>query len=247
MSIITSGKSPKGYNVFQYRPRGGLSEDVYKKLAQAFPELLDQAKGSPEAFSKIEAPALRQFSREIAPNIAQRYAGMGASGSSGLNNSLASAGQDLAENLQAKRHEYMHNSMRNVLDLSNLLIQNPDEETAFMQKPEKKLPWWKGLLSTGINAAKTGFEIYSGLKKPLLPDVGSLLKMISGNTSPSNSQEYSQPYPSQNSPQNSSSYDPELLNAILEKLGINQGQASSSGKLPANDPSQYIKGYNSYL
>jgi len=59
--------------------------------------------GGPEAFSAYEAPALRQFNEQILPDIAEYFSGLGASSSSGLNQTLGQAGAGLAERLAAQR------------------------------------------------------------------------------------------------------------------------------------------------
>lgn len=55
--------------------------------------------------SQFEQPLMQQFEQEIIPGIAERFAGMGtgagAGSSSGLNNSLAKAGQNLTGQLGA--------------------------------------------------------------------------------------------------------------------------------------------------
>lgn len=59
--------------------------------------------GDPEALSQFQAPALRQFQEEIIPGITERFAGLGALNSSGFQQTLAQAGQRLAENLSQQR------------------------------------------------------------------------------------------------------------------------------------------------
>lgn len=59
--------------------------------------------GSPEAFQNFERPYMENFEQNIAPSIAERFAGAGtgagALGSSGLQNSLAQAGRGLQTDL----------------------------------------------------------------------------------------------------------------------------------------------------
>lgn len=61
----------------------------------------------PGAFAAFEAPYMQQFQQQIAPGIAERFAGMGtgagAMSSSGLNNSLAQAGGNLQNQLASLR------------------------------------------------------------------------------------------------------------------------------------------------
>jgi hypothetical protein len=57
----------------------------------------------PKMMQQFEAPAKRQFSEEIMPQISERFAGLGALNSSGFQQSLAQAGASLSERLAALR------------------------------------------------------------------------------------------------------------------------------------------------
>lgn len=59
----------------------------------------------PSAFAAYEAPMMRQFNQEIAPGIAENFAGMGAGalGSSAFQQQLAGAGGRLSQDLAAQR------------------------------------------------------------------------------------------------------------------------------------------------
>lgn len=70
--------------------------------------------GDEGAFSEFEAPYKRQFEQEIAPGLAERFAGMGTGGSlssSGFQNSLAQGGRELSENLAALRGNLKQNAL----------------------------------------------------------------------------------------------------------------------------------------
>lgn len=136
MSIATP-KIPKGFEMFQVPTRGGQSASTYSMLSNYFPELLQQAQGAPGAFDAIEKYGQDVFQQQIAPGIAQRYAGSGIGSSSGMQNSIAGAGGNLASQLVSKRSDLMQQSMRNVLSLGDLLLGNPDVETMFGRKQQK--------------------------------------------------------------------------------------------------------------
>lgn len=53
----------------------------------------------------VAAPAMRNFQQRVIPSIMQSFADQGAS--SGLSNSLATAGRDMEENLNAQLAQYM--------------------------------------------------------------------------------------------------------------------------------------------
>ncbi len=74
----------------------------------------------PEAYKDFERPYLENFEQNIAPSIAQRYAGMG-TGASGLStggfqSSLAQAGRGLQTDLAAKRGEMQMNALPQALN-----------------------------------------------------------------------------------------------------------------------------------
>lgn len=132
-SLPTMGGGQKDiYEMLKGQFQGGAG-DVYQKL-------FGLAQGSPGAFEQLEAPALRQFQQQIAPGIAQRYAGTrgqassGMSASSGMQNSLAAAGANLAQDLQAQRTGIMERSMQNVLGLGNMLLGMPTQQFGLVQK-----------------------------------------------------------------------------------------------------------------
>lgn len=143
---------PKGYEAIRFPTGTKETRDIYNQLYQMFPELMRRSQGSPEMFAQMEAPAIQQFQREVAPGIAQRYAGQGISGSSGMQNTLAAAGRDLASDLQAQRQNYLQQSLGNVMNLGNYLLQNPQEQTFYRKKPS----WFSSLLGIGAPIAGAG-------------------------------------------------------------------------------------------
>lgn len=96
--------------------------------------LNDLFSDEPGAFSSYEAPLLRQFNEQILPSIAERFGGMGSGAkySTGLNNSLATAGQRLSEGLGAQRAGLRQNSFGNILGLLGSQMQ-PSFENLYTQ------------------------------------------------------------------------------------------------------------------
>ncbi len=66
-------------------------------------------------FSAFEGPLIQQFEQQTAPGIAERFAGMGAGSSSGLNQALAQAGSNLTSDLGAQRAGLMMNALPQAL------------------------------------------------------------------------------------------------------------------------------------
>lgn len=83
---------------------GLQSNPLYQSGSSYLQNLLS---GSPSAYAAFEAPYMQNFQQNIAPAIAERFAGLGtgASGlsSSGLQNSLAQAGRNLQTDLAGLR------------------------------------------------------------------------------------------------------------------------------------------------
>ena len=69
----------------------------------------------PEAFKAFERPAMRQFNEEILPSLAEGFGGLGATSSSGAQQTFARAGERLAENLQAQRSGLQQNAVQNLM------------------------------------------------------------------------------------------------------------------------------------
>jgi hypothetical protein len=145
---------PKGFDMLQFPTRGGQSANIYNQLAgglsAGLPDILQQlllsAQGQPAGFEDQEKYAMDLFQQKIAPQIAQRYAGSGISGSSGMQNALAGAGGNLAQSLKAQRSDLMQQSMKDVLSLGELLLGRPDVENVFQKK---KSGFWDQLLGIG--------------------------------------------------------------------------------------------------
>ena len=132
--------APKGYSQFSLPT--GVDKDIFGLLKSqlmqsgpgAFSQLGGMAQGSPELFDQLEAPAMRQFQQQILPGIANRYVGSGIGNSSGMQNSFAGAGRDLAENLQSQRLGYQQNATQQIMGLMNLLLSHPAQQTGLVQK-----------------------------------------------------------------------------------------------------------------
>jgi hypothetical protein len=160
MSAMAGLKLPKGFEQYSLPTRGGQSADIYSKLFSMFPEMMQNAQGGGSGFDAIEGQARQDFSRKTAPGIANRYAGSGIGASSGMQNSLAAAGQDLELGLAGKRIDYMDKSMQRVLQLGNILLKNPDIGFGYQRTDEDDgSSTWDKILGIGlpIAGAAAGF------------------------------------------------------------------------------------------
>jgi|GEM_PF-6905724 hypothetical protein len=105
---------------------GGLQgNDLYGSGQSYLQNLLN---GSPQAFQNFEAPYLQNFQQNIAPGIAERFAGAGTGGgamsSSGLNQALAQAGRSLQTDLAGLRSGLQMQALPQALNYAQQPIQN---------------------------------------------------------------------------------------------------------------------------
>lgn len=133
---------PKGFDMLQFPTRGGQSADIYNQLGgDFFQQLLSRAHGMGDSFQPQEQQAQDFYNRQLAPQIAQRYAGSGIGSSSGMQNALTAGATDLTSNLHAQRNQMMEKSIQDVLGLGNLLLSNPDVENYFQPSKKKGFDW----------------------------------------------------------------------------------------------------------
>jgi len=137
---------PSGYRQYSLPTMGGGQQEIYNlikgQVGSAFPDvfqsLLGTAKGNIPHFEAQEKYAQDLFNQQIAPQIANRYAGSGIGASSGMQNAIAGAGSNLAAQLQAQRTGLMQQSMRDVLGIGEHLLGMPTQQFGLVQKEN---PW----------------------------------------------------------------------------------------------------------
>lgn len=81
----------------------------------ALQHLMGLLSGSPESFQAIEAPARRGFEQQTIPGILERFSGGGAGRSSGLQQTLGAAGQELETGLAAQRGQMQQDAVKQLL------------------------------------------------------------------------------------------------------------------------------------
>lgn len=110
------------------------------------------ARGDEDLFNEIEEPALRQFS-ELQGNLASRFSGMGSTGarrSSGFQNSANQASSDFASGLQSQRQQLMQNAIRDLMGMSDSILNQRPYERFLNEKPQKESKGWGGIAGAGI-------------------------------------------------------------------------------------------------
>jgi hypothetical protein len=137
---------------------GGLGGQGYEQSIQKLLQILN---GSPEAFAAYEAPMKRQFQEETMPNILERFSGSGARSSSGLQQTLAGAGEKLSENLASQRANLQQNAISqllgNFLKQSQLGLGTKSFENVFRPGQQSGLERLLGGLGGIGNAAGQAF------------------------------------------------------------------------------------------
>ena len=136
-------KIPKGYSASALQQFTPEQMNLFQQmLGQVGPDsyLSRLAGGDQSLFGEIEAPALKQFSG-LQGNIASRFSGMGVGGrkSSGFQNTMNSAAQNFAGQLQSNRQALQRQAIQDLHRMSqDLLNQRPFERT--LTKKEEN-PW----------------------------------------------------------------------------------------------------------
>lgn len=143
---------PSGYEMLQVPTRGGRSADIYNQLSgQHFQNLLGMSRGDPSFFQANEKYAQDIFNQQIAPGIANRYAGSGIGASSGMQNAIAGAGANLSSQLAAQRQNLMLKAAHEVNNLGDILLSRPDIETYLTEGGGgANKPWWQTGLEYGL-------------------------------------------------------------------------------------------------
>ena len=124
---------------------------------------------SPEAMKQFEAPYLRQFNEQTVPQLAEQFAGYGALGSSGFQNTLGQAGAGLQE-LLASLH-------------GKLGLEASNQGLAYSQLPFQQALQGQGL-KQGLNMQRQGLALgtpafgYQGM--PGSPGIGQTVGNLAG-------------------------------------------------------------------
>lgn len=147
-------KVPSGYKKFsinQFTPEQiELFKDMFQHLGpDSF--LSKLAGGDQSAFEEMEAPALQQFNA-LQGNLASRFSGMGTGGrhSSGFQNTVNQAAQDFAGQLQANRMTLRNQAIRDLMGMSNQLLNQRPQEKGLVQKNQDNSSGWGGLIGAGV-------------------------------------------------------------------------------------------------
>ena len=138
--LVNAGKGEGAGGAF------GTVADYYRNL------MSDDSKD----YNAFAAPAMRQYSQDIAPGIAEQYAGFGSGslGSSGFRNAQIQGGVDLSERLGALRANLRQSGAQGLQNIGQLGLQS------FQQNYQT--PGSEGLLSSVAPAIGTAAATAAG-------------------------------------------------------------------------------------
>ncbi len=155
---------PEGYEQFAINNYTPEQERVFKQSESLIrPDSFTAriAAGDSGEFAAMEAPAMRQFN-DLQGGLASKFSGMGMGGrsSSGFQNTMTSASQDFASQLQAKRLELRNKAIADMMGMSSQFLNFKPQEKGLIQKPPKEKTQWGSMIGTGLGAVVGG--VYGG-------------------------------------------------------------------------------------
>lgn len=162
--LFGSESQMKPYNkqslgsLLQLLQGGGLEDNALFGAGSSFLENI--LSGSPNATAAFEAPLMQQFQQQIAPGIAERFAGMGtgagAASSSALNNSLAQAGANLQNQIGSLRGQLQMQALPLALQYAQSPIQNMLAAAGLIPGQYYEIPGQGGFVQGAANAFAHG-------------------------------------------------------------------------------------------
>jgi hypothetical protein len=159
---MQGNKIPKGYELGRISNFNPQQKKLFSSLfSHVGPDsfLSRLSEGDEDIFNEIEAPAFRQL-QQLQGGLASRFSGaapgqMSSRRGSGHRNAQNQLLSDFAMGLQSQRHELTSQALRDLMGMSNQLLNQRPYENFLSQKPEKQdfLSQILGGLSSGIPGA----------------------------------------------------------------------------------------------
>ncbi len=172
---VSWGKSKGGY-------RPGMISNFTPEQTQLFQQLFGRlgpdsflgrlASGDQSEFEALEQPAWRDFQGALG-QAASRFGGMGSGGSGGLKssgfkNTLTAGSSQFAQDLQSQRFNIRNQALRDLMGMSNdLLNQRPNETFLTEEKPSFLQSLFGGLgggVSQGLGSLGGSWGLAEALK-----------------------------------------------------------------------------------
>jgi len=139
-----------------------INAGLQKGAGGAFGTAADYYRGlfdeNSEDYNALSAPALRQYSQDIVPNISEQFAGMGSGGlsSSGFQNAQIQGATDLSERLGALRANLRQSGAQGLQNIGQLGLQNYGQNMVTQPGSEGLLSSLAPAIGTGLGAAIGG-------------------------------------------------------------------------------------------
>jgi hypothetical protein len=163
-------KIPEGYSKASINKFDQPTMDLYERLHGYTGEdsyTARLAAGDEDIFNEIEAPQMRKF-EALMGQMGSRFSGMGmgARKGSGFNIEGTNAANEFQQDLASKRQELQRNAVKDLYEMSQMLMGNQPQEQQLIEKPKK---WWeeaatafaggagKGIGEAGTAAAMAAF------------------------------------------------------------------------------------------
>ena len=139
---------PQGMDIYnQMAESGGLEQNPIYQQASQFLQML--MSGDMSAF---EGPLMQQFEQQTIPGIAESFGGVGAGSSSGLNQALARATENLGVDLGAQRAGLMAQTLPQALNYAQAPFQQQQQMLGLDPYEYYRREGKPGILETGLGA-----------------------------------------------------------------------------------------------
>lgn len=172
-SITTAPSGHKQKQMQNFTPQAmKLYESMFANVGPDS-QLSKLANGDEETFSKIEAPAYKQFNA-LQGDISSRFSGMGmgARRGSGFQNSMNQASVDFSSELQARRQDMMRQAMKDLHEMSNSLLNQKPYENYLEEEPEKEREPWEQFIGGILPVASAAGAAYFSGGDPAMTKIG---------------------------------------------------------------------------
>lgn len=149
----------------QYQRYDPAQQQIYQNVTQPGAQLQQQPlfQGASQFMqdlfsgdmSAFQAPLLQQFEQETIPGISEQFAGLGMGASSGLNQTLARAAENLGTNLGAQRSQLMMSMLPQALQYSQAPMQEQMSLLNLQPQGQYLSPGTEGMLVPFAKGAAT--------------------------------------------------------------------------------------------
>lgn len=133
------------------------SDPLYQKGNKYLQDLLGGGQG---AYDLFENPLMQKYQQDIAPGIAERFAGLGAGSSSGFNQSMARGAENMVGQLGEMRGKLTQNALQQSLQYAQQPYSN--QLAGFQMSPYEVVAQGgsPGLIQEGITGLLSNLSLF---------------------------------------------------------------------------------------